>query len=1193
MSFYDILAEHTQPGSQGRFERLMQGFLRTVPWFEGAFRDVWLWSEFPFRDSLDDRGIDMVARTPCGDFWAIRCRPRTEGGMLGKSVADAFLSASGKVFMRDDGEIVPFAARLWISTSNSWSPAAERIIRRQNPPVLRVNLADLAAAPVDWDALARGVSGPRARLPRKELMPHQAEAAEAVSQHFRSHARSRLVMGCGTGKTLVALRVAERQMQHGRGLVLYLSPTLAAMDQALREWSAESARPLRPVCVCTDMAPAGADGAGDGFSVADLACPSTVSAAEIARHVEELERLHGEGLTAVFSTYRHLPAIAAAQKRLRRRFDLVICDEAHWTAGVSLKGEDAAAWARVHDDSFIRARRRLSMTGTPTIYEAGRGDGADDDILCSVADEAVFGPEVFRFGFAEAVERGILADYKVLVLTVSPSQIPLALLASLSGGDGGLDEADACRLMGCINGLSKRMLTDVGPLKASDPAPMRKAVAHCRTIKDARRMARLFNGAKERYYETLPPSERAGVIDISMRHVDKSMPVTVRDDLLAWQEAAAPGRECRILANVSSLSEGVDVSSLDAAIFLSSRCSQIDVVQAVGRVVRMAPGKRFGYVIVPVLVPDDVAPEDTLGDASLAAVWTALNALRAHDERFGVTINKIALNQYKPGDGGAVLIGDGSGAGCGEEEDDWLAPQAGPFQLPPDAQILHSSLYALMVQKVGARRYWEEWAEEVAVITGRLRNRIERLIGVSGPHKTAFESFLSGLRRHLSPDLSHADLVELLAQHMVTVPIFGTLFDGCSFVDSPVTRAIQHVVDLLEARVPETDSLTLARFYGSVRRRLFGVDNPDGRQIIVARLYRRFFRTAFPAAAARMGVIYTPAEIVDFVNQSAADFLWKEFDHTLSDEGIHVLDPFAGSGGFLARMISGGLIDAEALPRKFASELHGAERELLAYYIAQVNIENAMHVALGGEDRTPFDGLCLTDTFQLAAADGPVDVDAPVLPHNSRRLKALLGTPIQVIVGNAPCVMGRKSAGERPEWRYPGLEARIAETYGDASARTDESALDDPCIRAFRWASDRLDAERGGVIILITVADWLENPAMDGFRWCLEREFDEIRVLELHGGRRSGSRRREGDNVFGPTFRSPTAVTALIRKPGNRRARALILHAGIGDGLGAEAKLGVLAGWQSMLSPDIEWSIVHPDERGSWSRREKKGPQRD
>ena len=1003
-------------------------------------------------------------------------------------------------------------------------------------------------------------------------------------------------MACGTGKTFTSLKIMEKETG-GRGVVLFLAPSIALVGQTLREWTAESSIPIFPICICSDpevsKSKKKSDDDTDGYSVTDLAFPASTRVTDIVRQFRLAEKFHKDGVVVVFSTYQSIAVVANAQKEFQRDFDLIIYDEAHRTTGVTLKDEDDSAFVKVHDNTFIQAKKRLYMTATPRLYaeESKKKAKEADAYLCSMDDEAMYGPEVFRIGFGEAVDKNLLADYKVLVLTLSESQIPAALQEAVADRSKEIDTDDASKLIGCINALSKRMLVDEGLLKASDPSPMRKAVAFCQNIRTSQKISAVFSSFKDSYYDSLTQKEREEMVGVAAEHVDGTMSATTRDEKLAWLNASpSDGNECRILTNVRCLSEGVDVPSLDAVLFLSARNSQIDVVQSVGRVMRTAPGKKFGYIIIPVLIPANVTPEEALNDNKrFAVVWTVLNALRAHDDRFSATVNKIELNRHKPAGGGSVLIG-GIGDGSGTDTGDRISGgdgKAKAVQLPlPQLKELQNAIYARMVQKVGNKRYWEQWAADVAKIAQGYMERINRLIAAPGPHKAAFDDFLDGLRKNINPSVTPGEVVEMLAQHMITKPVFEALFDNYSFVRSnPVSKALQGMVNLLEEQALEKDTLVLSRFYESVKMRVSGIDNAEGRQRIIIELYDKFFRTAFPLTVEKLGIVYTPVEVVDFINRSVADVLQATFGRSLSDENVHVLDPFTGTGTFIARMIQSGLINAEALPRKYAYELHANEIVLLAYYIASINIENAYH-ATQNEDvaYTPFNGICLTDTFQLGETDDTNWLYAPALPQNSERVQAQQKTPIQIIIGNPPYSVGQKSANDDAQNQsYPRLEKRIGVTYAAQSNQTNKNSLYDSYIKAFRWASDRLNKTQGGIIAFVSNGYWLDGNAMDGLRKCLEEEFSAIYVFNLRGNcRTSGElRRKEAGNVFGLGSRTPIAITILVKNPAHK-GKAFINYHDIGDYLSREEKLSIIVKKRSALNPAMNWQQLHPNEHGDW-----------
>jgi len=1233
MSFQSVLDTYraysfSEHDKGTRFERLMQAWLRTDPLYKDRLADVWLWNEFPGRKDFGgkDTGIDLVARTVSGDYWAVQCKCYAEEAIIDKPAVDGFLATSSRSFMDDQLRTTTFSNRLWISTTNRWGPNAEETIHNQKPPVHRVSLSDLLSSPVDWDALERGVHGEQARLQRKRLRPHQQRALDACLEHYRTADRGSLIMACGTGKTFTSLKIAEAQTG-GAGLVLFLVPSIALLGQTLREWSAECAEPLNAVCVCSDVEVSRKKTKNDdtgGFSVEDLALPASTDARVIADQIREFHSGRGaKGLTVVFSTYQSIEAVAATQAVLNREkpgscvFDLVVCDEAHRTTGVTLADEDESAFVRVHDDAFLSSRKRLYMTATPRLYSDDTKKKAleSDAELCSMDDPLKFGEEFYRIGFGEAVEQHLLSDYKVLVLTLSDDQIPEGLQAAIADGSQEINTDDASKLIGCINALSKRMLLDAELLVQSDPSPMRRAVAFCQNIKTSKKTKDVFNTQKDVYYGSLSPEDREGLVTIEADHVDGTMGAATRDQKLSWLKATPEdSNDCRVLCNVRCLSEGVDVPTLDAVLFLSARNSQIDVVQSVGRVMRVAPGKKYGYIIIPVVIPAAVSPEEALDDNErFRVVWTVLNALRAHDDRFNAMVNKLELNKKRPdgrSGGGSVLVGgvpdkpwnwdDGKEASIEFTDIGQGKPVVGPDGKPRFADAfqrefafrfeqLQSVIYARMVKKVGDKRYWEQWASSVGDIAKRHIERIKRLIAEGGDHEAAFEAFLSDLRANLNPSIGAAEAIEMLAQHIITRPVFEALFQNYSFVrDNPVSKAMQRMVDILEEQSLDKDQETLQKFYDSVRMRAAGIDNAEARQRVIVELYDKFFRTAFPLVVERLGIVYTPVEVVDYIVHSVDAVLREEFGRGLSDENVHVLDPFTGTGTFITRLLSSGLVRPEDLERKYRHELHANEIVLLAYYIASINIENVYHDLHGdGERYTSFPGICLTDTFQLYEQGG--GLLTAMFPENSSRIDEQKKAPIRVIMGNPPYSVGQKSANDNAQNQtYPRLEGRIEKTYSKKSIAGLNKSLYDSYVKAFRWASDRLDPERGGVVAFVSNGYWLDGNAMDGFRKCLEAEFSSIYVFNLRGNQRTSGElsRREGGKIFGGGSRTPIAITLLVKKP-DHVGQAVIHYRDIGDYLSREEKLAMIARLGSTANPDMDWMILKTNDHGDWlSRRD-------
>ena len=223
----------------------------------------------------------------------------------------------------------------------------------------------------------------------------------------------------------------------------------------------------------------------------------------------------------------------------------------------------------------------------------------------------------------------------------------------------------------------------------------------------------------------------------------------------------------------------------------------------------------------------------------------------------------------------------------------------------------------------------------------------------------------------------------MLAQHLITRPVFDALFEGYSFAQhNPVSRAMEAVLAALDEHRLDKEADSLQRFYDSVKRRAAGIDTADAKQKIIVELYDKFFRNAFPKMTERLGIVYTPVEVVDFIIHSVNEVLQSEFGQTLGSKGVHIMDPFTGTGTFITRLLQSGLIKPEELEHKYRHEIHANEIVLLAYYIAAINIEAAYHGVAGG-DYLPFEGICLTDTFQLYEQER--DLISDLMADNSNR----------------------------------------------------------------------------------------------------------------------------------------------------------------------------------------------------------------
>lgn len=1197
------------------FERLMKLWFLTDPRYSDLEK-VWLWEEFPARKEFGgkDLGIDLVARTEYGDYWAIQCKCYAEDAHIDKGAVDSFLANASRTFTDPETfQTKEFSNLIWVQTTRKrWGPNAEAAIQGLSKPFNRISLYDLEISVVDWDKLKKGLYGEKAKLPGKQPRPHQLVAMSKAYEYFvtQDHDRGKLIMACGTGKTYTALKIME-QMTPKDGFVVFLVPSIALLGQTLNAWMADKTEDMRAVCVCSDARVTREMHDADDVdaSVVDLAVPASTDTHKILRQLKKYDK--EQNRTVIFSTYQSIDVVKEAIDLYKRDVDLIICDEAHRTTGAILKDKAESNFTKVHNNDFIKAEKRLYMTATPRLYSANvkvkAKENENIDVLCSMDDEQIYGEEFHRLSFNDAVSQGLLADYKVLVLTVSEEDIPESIRTNIKTRYNMVKEKerltelnfdDATKLIGCINGLSKRIKGDEGITKEQDPMIMRRAVAFCQTINPSKRnpsfastnLAKYFGAISQEYKSTLREDEYKEVVNIKAKHIDGSMDANTRNELVAWlkQEADDPN-ECRVLCNVRCLSEGVDVPALDAVLFLSPRNSEVEVVQSVGRVMRTFQGKKYGYIIIPVIVPNDVKPEEALNDNErFKVVWDILNALRSHDENFNAHVNQINLNKKRPPKitvggvpRGQYTIGKDAPSGKAVHLDN----QEVARQLDLQFGELQNGIYARLVEKVGDKMYWENWGRSIGEIAQKFMDRIELLIKENPNAHKYFEDFIAGLHKNINDSISEEDAVAMLAQHMITRPVFDALFAEYQFVNNnAVSRSMQDMIEVLESEGMEMDTQVLEKFYISVKNNVSNIDNLEGKQTIIKNLYEKFFKGAFPKTVEKLGIVYTPVECVDFIIHSVEDILQSEFGTSLTNENVHILDPFTGTGTFITRLLQSGLIKKEDMLRKYKNEIHCNEIVLLAYYIADVNIESVFHEIMKPEHYENYDGICLTDTFQLNE-HGDNDIFSQLFPENSERLKKQKNAPVRVIIGNPPYSVGQNSANDNAKnLTYKHLDDRIAKTYVAATSdkgRTVQS-LYDSYIKAFRWASDRIaQIKDGGIVSFISNGAWLDSNSGEGFRKCLQNEFTSIYVFNLRGNQRTSGElsRKEGGKIFGSGSRTPITITLLVKNPA-KQGKATIFYHDIGDYLTREQKLKIVHDFKSIQN--IEWKNIQPNEKQDW-----------
>lgn len=1182
-----------------KYEAACVYYLKNDPFYAlffsrvGTIAQALEWDDCPVHDTQDN-GIDLMAQTAeAGEWWAIQCKCYDGEKDLPKGICDSFFAHAAFI----DG----VDSLMVMTTAKGPGKNLQKQIDASGS--MYIDTAKMAASNIDWTPFIEGV--PAGERVTYDLRSHQERAVAAIEEKWAEFDRCKAIMACGTGKTLMSLRLVEDWIGPAAGTILFCAPSISLVGQSMREWMGQSRVPMSSLVVCSDSKASRKDDVIP-MTLDSFEYPATTNPESLYRSFKRCRHSNPDGLVVIFSTYQSIGVIHDAQALGMPEFDIVVCDEAHRTTGNALPGvskTEASAFMKIHFNENVAAKKRLYMTATPRIYgETAKRKGAEEDYtIASMDDESIYGPTAYQIKFGEAVEQKLLTDYKVVVLTVQEDAIGHRL-PSLESDQGvnamSLEPSDIGKIIGCwkglvdhgegapddATGLGGMLVVDDVETMVTDCKPLHRAVGFCSTINASKTITEAFSQIVEKFaedeHEELP-------LKCELRHVDGNMPSDQRTRNIAWLGGDVAEDECRILTNARCLAEGIDVPNLDAVIFFNAKNSTVDVVQAVGRVMRRAEGKDFGYIILPIFVPAGMTPEEALDDSKVFAnVWSILQALRSHDERIEAKVNALALQQeaeknkvagsanQKGWDAGDLKLKQ-------EEESQKAAEITQGVQMRLTffpVERWEKAVKTTLVKKCGTRIYWDEWAEDVAKIAQRHIERIGKLVRENDEVSGSFKTFLHGLQDSLNPSITEQDAVEMIAQHIITVPVFDALFGDFEFAKSnPVSVAIERFLGVLEEHKIEeaSDSEVLDDVYASVRRRAAAIQSDAARQQLIRDLYEKFFKVAFKATSDKMGVVYTPTEIIDYILRETDRVLKREFGQSLADDRVHILDPFAGTGSFMAHLIESDLIPDEKLKRKYAREIHSNEILLLAYYIMTVNIEYAYHARMGG-DYQPFEGAVLTDTFQMTEESNTLDDE--VFYDNTDRVRIQNALPIRVIVGNPPYSVGQTSANDNNQnEKYPTLDGRIAQTYVAKTTATNKNSLYDSYIRAFRWASDRIKDK--GIVCFVSNGGWVDASSSNGFRRSLVEEFNSIYVFNLKGNQNTSDWKREGGKVFDAGAKIGVAITMLVKNPDSKE-RGVIHYHDIGDYLSREDKLNLIRDFA--VNGDVEWSTIKPDKYGDW-----------
>jgi predicted helicase len=1121
-----------------RFENLMKDYFETDKLYRNRFVKVWKWMEWPDREG-PDIGIDLVAKEKDGSLCAIQCKCYADDATLAEKQITNFIA---------DAEAEKIKNKILAYTGATLTPHANRILKKTHCGIIQQE--HLRSSSVDWSEF------PKLRVKDPfTLKEFQEIARDDVLKGFEKHERGKMIMACGTGKTLVSLHLAEEIAKKG-GLVLFLVPSISLILQSMRGWSDNANIKHYYVAVCSDKS------AGEEGSLTELESPVSTDVKTLKQSIKNRPK---DSMTVIFSTYHSIEVVEKATKD--EIFDIVISDEAHRTTGI----EDKSFYTRVHKNKNINSKKRLYMTATPRIY-SDKIKAKTGDALYSMNDEKTYGPEFHKLSFTDAVQTyNALSDFKVKIAIVPEDVASRDFQEEVAGKEKSMPLDERTLLAAVWHGLQ------YPDDDKSPPRLLQRVIAFCNKIDRSQMFAGVITDKNDdsRSFEKVVQEfnkVRPTPYKVEVGHVDGTNNALYRREKMRWLGRSNEDKTtCRILSNARCLSEGVDVPALDGVVFVNPRKSVVDVVQSVGRVMRKSPDKEFGYIILPVAVPTGTPANEALDDnKTFKVVWQVLNALRSHDEMFAKEINSLILDKKTENTG---PITSRISVSILDDQDS---------ENPPITKLFNK-IKSKLVEKVGDRNYYKKYGREIGIASSTVHEIIKKTLKSSPTLTNDLLKFHNVLKEMINESVTKDDTIRIISQHVILSKVFDELFAGEFTSHNPISIEL----DKLSKKFGLNKELEeLEEFYAKVKEEVAQINTSIARQNFIKTIYGNFFASTSKKETEQHGVVYTPVEVIDFIIQSVEQLMHEHFDLGFNDRNVKVLDPFSGTGTFLTRLLESGLI-ADNLTEKYKHDLYANELILLAYYVATVNIETTYSKVAKTTKYVPFEGMNYTDTLRLNSQfrkevrhrgeDLSIDNTFKIAHQRVRHQK---GAHLHVIMGNPPYSKGQSNFDDNnPNIKYPEIDNRITNTYGKKTTVTAKNSLFDSYVRSLRWASDRIDDT--GIIAFITNASFIRSGTFNGLRACIEEEFSDIWCFDLRGDAYTSGeqRRKEKGNIFGEGSRTPVAIIILIKNP-NRKTH-IINYKDIGDYLTKNEKLKIIKDSGSIHGIS-DWSIIKPDSESDW-----------
>ncbi len=1177
------------------FEKISKQFLQEHD-SANEYESIDLWYDWELRGNERDKGIDIVITTSNKEYIAVQCKFHQN------SISYNDISPFLTQLLSGVGE-VRFKKGIIISTSNLTSEALKAIEQIRSAgmgiDIDEITEEDFIYSRIDWEKFDPTKNEDEIPLcDKKRPRPHQTEAIEKTKEYFSDpkNARGKLIMACGTGKTYTSLKIMEALDPK---ITLFLAPSIALLSQTFREYAQEKSEPFYASIVCSDDKTGQSKNEdNDDIKFSELPIKASTRLEDILSVYEKAQKENKRFI--IFSTYQSALRIKEAQEAGLNGIDLIICDEAHRTVGAMYstnERDDKNAFTLCHSDENIKATKRLYMTATPKVYsESSKAKAKEkDNVIYSMDDAQTFGEEIYTLNFERAIALDLLTDYKVIILAVRSENLSGVTnsvnkkISQLEAKGTKLDKKlinneFVCKIVGTHKGLAKQDVIalddenkeDNDLKNKADTFVSQRAISFCKSIQTSKNIKDSFETIMECYDEELKKKSFKN-LKISIDHVDGTMNCKERLDKLENLNQFEPNT-CKVLSNARCLSEGVDVPALDSVIFFDGRSAMVDIIQAVGRVMRKAKNKKRGYIILPIALRESEIKnlDEAVKNTNFQNIWKVLKALRSHDSSL---VDEATFKEK------IKIFGSDDTSHPDDEEElqkDKTQHQNDPKEAQKtlfDAillQDLANAVYNVMPTKLGDRNYWENFAKKTGNIAKTLNERLKELFG---KNPEIFDNFLTSLRGNIHQNIKEEEALDMITSHVITKPIFDAIFGDN--IQNPIAKALDKMVLKLSNLGLEGETKDLKNLYESVKTEAARAKSQKTQQELIKNLYNTFFKEAFRKQSEKLGIVYTPIEVVDFILRATNGILKKHFNTDFNDKNITIFDPFTGTGSFIARLLSkeNNLISDEALKEKFQKGLFAFDIVLLSYYIALINITQAAQNR--DSSLKNFKNIALTDSLDYLEEKSTKGVIPGFedLKENQEIKTTMEKQNIRVIIGNPPYSAGAKSENDNNQnLTHPKLQKWVTETYGKNSTARVGATTRDTLIQSIRMASDVVKDK--GVVGFVVNGSFIDSKSADGFRKCVAKDFSHLYALNLRGNARTSGeeRKKQGDGIFDSGSRATVAVIFFVKD--ESVPNHTIFYYEVEDYLKREAKLNLLAGFENLdLVPFKE---ITPNNKGDW-----------